>query len=104
MSSLNDKIRMLHDNLLVSEIKEEEKKSSIIITKSSEKDKSVLKGKVLAIGECYVGKNGEKIQSSLKVGDVVVYQKWSASEFPFGSEKYTLLKENDIVCVIKEDL
>lgn len=78
------------DRVLVEPAAAEEKTASGIIIPDSAKEKPQ-RGKVVAVGS---GKKDEPIQ--LKVGDVVLYGKYSGTELPIDGKEYLIMKEADI--------
>ena len=94
-------LKPLHDNVILEpEAQEEITKSGIVLPGNAEQEKPV-HGKVLAIGEGIVLENGQKRKMSVKVGDNVVFKKYSADEISMGGKEYLVIKENDIVAIIK---
>ena len=104
MSKNNSKIIPLGERVLVkpfteAELKKGEKRSSFILPDSMTKEKSA-QGKVLAVGE---GKMVEgKLQNvRVKVGDTVLFSKYSYDEVELEGEELYLLKEDNILAIIK---
>ena len=89
-------IKPLGDRAVVVPTKEAEKtKSGIILPETVDKEKPA-QGRVVAIG------NGEKIKKSgLKKGDEVVYEKYAGTEFKIGGAEYKILKEEEILAILK---
>ena len=93
-------LKPLHDNVIVKpEAQEEVTKSGIVLPGNSEQEKPV-HGKVLAVGEGLVFENGQKRKMSVKVGDNVVFKKYSPDEITVEGEEYLVIKESDIVAII----
>ena len=92
MSSLN--IKPLADRVLVEPAAAEEKTASGIIIPDSAKEKPQ-KGEVVAVG---TGKKDEPI--TVKVGDTVLYGKYSGSELIFDGKDYLIMREDDILAII----
>ncbi len=84
----------LADRVLVQPAPPEEKTNSGLIIPDTAKEKPQ-KGKVLAVGD---GKKDEPLH--LKVGDAVLYGKYSGTEVTIGSEEYLIMRESDIFGVI----
>lgn len=99
------KIAPLGDRVLVRPFNEGEtdgvKKKSygIIIPDSVSKDKSG-EGKVVAVGEGKIV-DGKKIPVAVKVGDIVIFSKYGYDEVEIGGEELYLLKEDNILAIIK---
>lgn len=88
------KIKPIGERVLVKLVKLEEKTvSGIILPGSNEKEKSNI-GEVIAVGK------GEKV-SEVKVGEKVVYSKFSGNEIKDGEEKYLILNIEDVLAVIE---
>lgn len=89
------KIQPLADRVLVKPAAAEEKTIGGIIIPDSAKEKP-LRGTVLAVG------NGTKDEAMvLKEGDEVLYGKYSGTELEFEGEKYLIIKQQDVLAVIK---
>lgn len=88
-------------NHLFLEPTEEEKttKSGIVLPDSAEKEKPI-RGKVLAIGPGKLNEKGERIQMSVKVGDIVLFKKYGPDEIEVEGKKYLVGDEDDILAVI----
>ncbi len=94
-------LKPLHDNVIVKpEAQEEVTKSGIVLPGNAEQEKPV-HGKVLAVGEGLVFENGQKRKMSVKAGDNVVFKKYSPDEITIEGEEYLVIKETDIVAIIK---
>ena len=80
---------------------EEEKttKSGIVLPDSAEKEKPI-KGKVLATGPGKVNERGERMQMSVKVGDMVLFKKYGPDEIEIEGKKYLVGDEDDILAII----
>ncbi len=94
------KIKPLADKILVEIIETEEKTQSGIVLPDSAKEEPQ-RGKVIAVGK---GKTVEgKLQPlEVKVGDEVIFAKYSGEEIKIGGKEYKLLKEDDILGTIVE--
>lgn len=89
------KLKPLADRVLISPAAAEEKTVGGIIIPDTVKEKP-LQGSVIAVGE---GKSDEKMV--LKEGDQVLYGKYAGTEVEFESEKYLIMRQSDVVAVIK---
>ena len=92
MSKLN--IKPLADRVLVEPAAAETKRSSGIIIPDTAKEKPQ-KGKIVAVGP---GTNENPV--TVKVGDVVLYGKYSGTELNHEGNDYLIMKENDILAII----
>lgn len=89
------KFKPLHDRVLVRRIEQESKSSGGIIIPDSAKEKPI-EGEVLAVGPGARDDTGKMLPLDVKVGDTVVFGKWSGTEIKIESEEYLILKESDI--------
>jgi len=90
------KVIPLGDRLLIKPIKEEEKTEGGIVLPDSEKEKP-MKAEVIAVGE------GEDIKDlDLKVGDKVIYSKYSGTEIKINDEEHIIIDAEDILAKIEE--
>jgi chaperonin GroES len=97
MSSV--KIKPLADRILVEPAAAEERTASGIIIPDTAKEKPQ-RGKVVAVGAGKVSDKGEVIASQLKVGDTVLYGKYSGTELTIEGKEYLIMKESDIFAVV----
>jgi len=91
-------IKPLFDNVLIKPLEAEAKTASGIILPDSAKEKPQI-GLVMAIGDGKVVK-GEKHPVVVKVGQKVMYKKWSGSEVKVGNEEWTMVGQEDILAII----
>lgn len=87
-------IRPLSDRVLIKPAEAEEKTSTGIIIPDTAKEKP-MEGEVIAIGQ---GKKDEPI--TVKVGDKVLYGKYSGTEINIDGNKYLIMRESDIYAII----
>lgn len=88
------KVKPLADRVLVAPAPAEEKVGGIIIPDTA-KEKP-LRGKVIAVG------NGTKDEEmTLKEGDEVLYGKYSGTELEFDGETYLIMRQSDVLAVVK---
>lgn len=92
MSNLN--IKPLADRVLVEPAPAEEKTASGIIIPDTAKEKP-MKGKVVAVG---TGKKDEPM--TVKVGDSVLYGKYSGTEISVEGSEYLIMRESDIYAIV----
>ncbi|MBX4210394.1 co-chaperone GroES [Candidatus Parcubacteria bacterium] len=94
-------ITPLGDRVLVKPESAEEEKNigGIIIPETSEKEKPA-RGKVIAVGEGKVV-DGKRIPVDVSVGDTVVFSKYGYDEVKIGDEELYIIKEENILAVIK---
>ncbi len=94
------KIKPLHDRVLVRRIEAEEKSAGGIIIPDTAKEKPI-QGEVLAIGSGLRDDSGKVIPLDVKVGDIILFGKWSGTEVKIDGEELLIMKESDIVGVIE---
>jgi chaperonin GroES len=94
------KLRPLHDRILVERVEEEEKTQGGIIIPDSAKEKPA-EGKVVAVGEGKVAENGTKTPLELKVGDRILFGKYSGTEVKIEGQEYLIMREDDVLGVIE---
>ena len=94
-------IRPLQDRVIVKRLKEEEKTKGGIIIPDSAKEKPV-EGKVIAVGNGKVTDKGDVRKLDVKVGDRVLFGKYSGTEVKIEGEEHLILREDDILGVIEK--
>jgi chaperonin GroES len=94
-------IRPLQDRILIKRIQEEEKTKGGIIIPDTAKEKPS-QGEVLAVGPGGRDEAGKLIPIDLRVGDRVLFGKWSGTEVKIDGEELLIMKESDIMGVIEE--
>ncbi|WP_349968267.1 co-chaperone GroES [Wolbachia endosymbiont of Armadillidium arcangelii] len=96
MSNVN--LSVLDDSVLVKPINEE-KQGGIVLPSSAEKKPT--KGEIIAIGSGSRNSSGERVALTVKAGDKIFYRQWAGTEVEHDNEKYIVMKELDILAVIK---
>ncbi|OGS50004.1 MAG: co-chaperone GroES [Erythrobacter sp. RIFCSPHIGHO2_12_FULL_63_10] len=91
--------RPLHDRVLVRRIEAEEKTSGGIIIPDSAKEKPS-EGEIIGVGEGTRDDDGDRIPLDVKVGDRVLFGKWSGTEVKLDGEDLLIMKESDIMGII----
>ena len=94
------KIRPLHDRVIVQRIKEEEVTKGGIIIPDTAKEKPQ-EGKVIAVGAGKILENGTKLTLDVKVGDKILFGKYSGTEIKIEGEEFLMMREDDILGVIE---
>ena len=90
----------LHDRVLVRRIEVEEKTAAGIIIPDTAKEKPA-EGEVLAVGPGARGEDGKISPLDVQVGDRVVFGKWSGTEVVIEGEDRLIMKEADILGILK---
>jgi len=95
------KFRPLQDRVLIRRIEEEEKTRGGIIIPDTAKEKP-MEGEVIAAGPGSRDDDGKLHPVDVKVGDRVLFGKWSGTEIKIDGEDYVVAKESDIMGVVEE--
>lgn len=93
------KLHPLHDRIVVKRTDEEKKSAGGIVIPDTAKEKPT-RGKVIAVGKGKVLENGQVRALEVKVGDVVLFGKYSGNEVELGDEKYVIMREDDVMGII----
>ncbi|HEY8554249.1 MAG TPA: co-chaperone GroES [Burkholderiales bacterium] len=94
------KIRPLHDRVIVKRIEEERRSPGGIVIPDTAKEKPI-QGEVLAVGKGKLLENGEVRPLDVKVGDKVLFGKYSGTEVKIGNEELLVMREEDIMGIIE---
>ena len=89
----------LHDRLIVKRRPEESKSKGGIIIPDTAKEKPQ-EGEVIAIGNGKVLDDGKKLPLDVKVGDKILFSKYSGTEIKIEGEEYLIMKEEDVQAII----
>src|SRR5882724_3102728 len=95
------KFRPLHDRVVVKRIDAEEKSKGGIIIPDSAKEKPS-QGEITAVGPGGRDESGQLIPIDIKVGDRVLFGKWSGTEVKLDGEELLIMKESDIMGVLTD--
>ena len=93
------KLRPLHDRVLVRRLEAEETTPAGIIIPDTAKEKP-MEGEVIAVGPGTRTEDGKITPIDVKVGDVILFGKWSGTEVKLDGEELIIMKETDIMGVI----
>jgi len=94
------KFRPLHDRVVVRRIEGEAKTTGGIIIPDTAKEKPQ-EGEIIAIGPGGRDESGKLIPIDLKVGDKILFGKWSGTEVKIDGEELLIMKESDVMGVIE---
>src|ERR1700691_2447636 len=97
------KFRPLHDRVVVKRIEAEEKSAGGIIIPDTAREKPQ-QGEVKAVGPGGRDESGKLIPIDIKVGDRVLFGKWSGTEVKLDGEDLLIMKESDIMGVLDEQV
>ena len=93
------KFRPLHDRVVVKRVEEDTKTKGGIIIPDTAQEKP-MQGEIIAVGPGGRDESGKLIPIDLKVGDKVLFGKWSGTEVTLNGEELLIMKESDILGVI----
>lgn len=93
------RVKPLHDRIIVKRLEEEEKSAGGIIIPDTAKEKPQ-QGKVIAVGP---GRrdDGKLLPLDVKAGDTVLFAKYSGTEFKLDGQEHLILREDDVLGVIE---
>ncbi|BAN69971.1 co-chaperone GroES [endosymbiont of unidentified scaly snail isolate Monju] len=94
-------IRPLHDRVVVRRIDAENKTAGGIIIPDNAQEKPI-QGEVIAVGDGAILEDGSRRPLDLKVGDRVLFGKYSGTEVKLGDEELLVMRESDIMAVIED--
>ncbi len=94
------KFRPLHDRLLIKVLDSEAKTAGWIIIPDTAKEKPQ-EGEVAAVGPGTKTDDGKLIPMDIKIGDIVLFGKWSGTEVKIDNKEYSIMKESDIMGISK---
>lgn len=95
------KIKPLQDRILVKRIEEEEKTKGGIIIPDAAKEKPQ-EGKVVAAGEGKMLDSGVKAPLTVKVGDKILFGKYSGTEVKVNGEEHLIMREDDVLGIVED--
>ncbi len=94
------KFRPLHDRVVLKRVEAEEKTSGGIIIPDTAKEKPQ-EGEVLAVGNGKILDNGTKVPMEVKVGDRILFGKYSGTEIKIEGEEVLILREDEVLGVLE---
>ena len=94
------KIRPLHDRVIVKRTEEERKSPGGIVIPDTATEKPI-RGEVIAVGKGKILENGQIRPLDVKVGDKVLFGKYSGTEVKVDGEDLLVMREEDIMAVIE---
>ena len=100
MASAKDKIQPLADRVVVQALEETEQMRGGLYIPDTAKEKP-MQGTIIAVGPGKLSEENERITPDVKVGDKVLYGKYSGTEVSVDGEDYLILRESDILAIIK---
>ena len=95
------KVRPLQDRILVRRSESEEKTQGGLYIPNSAKEKPA-QGVVVAIGPGRQDEKGEPIPMQIKVGDILMFGKYSGTEIKIDGEDHLILREEDVLGIVEQ--
>jgi len=93
-------IRPLHDRVVIRRLEEERTTAGGIVIPDSATEKPI-QGEVIAVGNGKILENGEKRPLDVKVGDRVLFGKYSGTEVKLDGKEFVVMREDDIMGVVE---
>ena len=94
------KVKPLYDRLIVKRIEEKEQRKGGIIIPDTAKEKP-MEGKVIAVGSGRIEKDGSRGKLEVKVGDRVLFGKYSGTEIKIDDKEHVILREDEVLGIIQ---
>ena len=95
------KLKPLNDHVVVKPTKENEvTKAGIVLPDTIDKERPE-KGEVIAVGEGKLLDNGQRAPMSVKIGDKIMFKKYSPDEIKVDDQEYLILSQSDILAIIE---
>jgi len=94
-------LRPLGDRVVIKPIAREETTRSGIVLPDTSKEKPQ-RGEVIAVGAGRVTDDGKRIEMEVKVGDTVLFAKYSGSDIKIEGEDHLIMREEDILAIVSE--
>lgn len=91
-------IKPLRDYVVLEKVPEEKKVGGIYIATSTDHDSAL--ANVVAVGPGYTNEDGKKVEVIAKVGQKVLYKKYSTTDYEEGGKKLILIKDSDIIAIV----
>ena len=94
-------LKPLGDNIIVKPVsKEETTKSGIILPETLDKEKPE-QGEVIAVGPGKILDNGNRSPMEVKIGDKIIFKKYSPDEFKIDGQEVLVLNQSDVIAVLE---
>ncbi|RII28580.1 MAG: co-chaperone GroES [Geobacter sp.] len=94
-------LRPLQDRIIVKRLEEETKTAGGILIPDTAKEKPQ-QGEVVAVGKGKLTEDGKTIPMDVKVGDKVLFGKYSGTEIKLNGQDYLIMREDDILGVLEK--
>jgi len=93
------KVKPLQDRVVIKRLEEEEKTKGGIIIPDAAKEKPQ-EGRVVAVGSGKMTEKGKRVVPEVKVGDKILFGKYSGTDINIDGEEHLILREEDILAII----
>jgi len=94
-------LKPLSEHVVVKPISKEEKTASGILLPDTVNKEKPEQGEVIAVGPGKIADNGGRLPMSVKVGDKIIFTKYSPNEIKVEGVEYLILNESDILAIIE---
>ncbi|HEY4645294.1 MAG TPA: co-chaperone GroES [Steroidobacteraceae bacterium] len=94
------KIRPLHDRVIVKRLEEERTSPGGIVIPDTATEKPI-QGKIIAVGKGKILEDGHVRPLDVKVGDKILFGKYSGTEVKVDGEEYVVMREEDVMAIIE---
>ncbi|MEE9200777.1 MAG: co-chaperone GroES [Candidatus Brocadiales bacterium] len=91
-------VKPIGENILVKRVEPEEKTAGGIVLPDSAKEKPQ-EGKVVEVGDGKLLKNGQRVKSSLKKGNRVIFTSYAGTEITVDNDEYLIMSEDDVLAI-----
>ncbi|MGD0229202.1 MAG: co-chaperone GroES [Syntrophorhabdales bacterium] len=95
------KFKPLQDRVIIKRLEEQEKTKGGIIIPDAAKEKPQ-EGRVVAVGSGKVTEKGQRVPPEVKVGDKILFGKYSGTDIKIDDEEHLILREDDILAIIED--
>jgi chaperonin GroES len=95
------KVTPLYDRIVIKRIEEEAKTKGGIIIPDAAKEKPQ-EGRVISVGSGKITEQGQRVAPQVKVGDKILFGKYSGTEIKIDGEEHLILREDDILAILED--
>ncbi len=95
------KVKPLQDRVVIKRLEEEKKTKGGIVIPDTAKEKPQ-EGRVVAVGPGKMTDKGQRVAPEVKVGDKILFGKYSGADIKIDGEEHLILKEEDILAILKD--
>lgn len=95
------KLTPVGGNILVKPVSEEKKSAAGIVLPDTVDKEKPQRGEVVALGSGKLTSDGKKIAFNVKVGDIVLFKKYSPDEIEVDGEEYLIMDEEAVLAIVK---